>query len=244
MRRQVGIAAGLVLVLAALGLVMLGSRSDATRFTAPTVATSAPAVTATPTADTSSTAGQGQNAVPQSSAFKGFALFIFVLVLLLVAAFVLLLVPQVGGRPFWRWHRRAGFRPESDEPAEKSTRALAEAVDRGLREVDLGGVGDAIVACWLRLERAAAEAGTARRAAETAGELTARVLAAHRVTPATLRRLADLYREARFSGHTLGEPERDQARQALEQVRRELHGHTGDGVPAGPAVRPAAGGPR
>lgn len=83
-----------------------------------------------------------------------------------------------------------------------------------------------MVACWVRLEQAAARAGTARHPAQTAAELTARVLAAHRVAPDTLRRLADPYREARSSRHVLDERARDEARAALEQIRQELRaGH-------------------
>ena len=227
MRRRFGAGAALTLMLAALALVVLGARSDTTRFQVTTVATPAqtPTVTPTPTPAGSADPVPTADRNPDTTATEGFALLYFVLVVLLVLAFVVLVFPQIGGRPSRR-RRRATPAVAPSEPAEASARALDEAVEQGLREVEQGPTADAIVACWLRLERAAADAGTTRRAAETAGELTARVLAAHRVTPATLRRLADLYREARFSGHTLGEPEREQARRALEQVRRELRGHT------------------
>lgn len=100
--------------------------------------------------------------------------------------------------------------------------ALAEVVDEVLVTIERGSTRDAIIACWLRLEDVAAAAGVGRRPAETAEELTARVLAAYRVDPATLARLADLYREARFSDHALGESERAEARSSLARIRSEL----------------------
>jgi hypothetical protein len=231
-RRPVGTVAALALVLAALGLVALGARSDAARFRVTTVATE-PATPVPPTA-TPSPAGSAspvstEDPDPGDNRVIGLtAVLYFAVAVLALVAVVVLLAPRTG-RPGWR-RRRAEPAAVPDEPAEASTQALAEAVEQGLREVEQGEPTDAVVACWLRLERAAADAGTVRRAAETAGELTARVLAAHRVDPGTLRRLADLYREARFSDHVLGEPERERARQALDQVRRELRG---DRAPAG-----------
>lgn len=100
--------------------------------------------------------------------------------------------------------------------------AIAEAVEKVLAEIERGETRDAIIACWLRLEEVAAQAGVARRPAETAEELTARVLAAHRVSRPTLERLAELYREARFSAHRMEETARDEARRALERIRAEL----------------------
>jgi hypothetical protein len=48
------------------------------------------------------------------------------------------------------------------------------------------------------------------------------VLTEHSVSPDTLRELAALYREARFSAHPLGEQHRTAARRLFEQVRDEL----------------------
>ena len=240
MRRPVGAAAALVLVLAALMLVVLGARSDATRFSTATATTAAPTPTTIPDpAAVPSERPQPVDQNPHSAAPRDFAVGIFVLVVLLVIAFVVLMFPQLTGRPSRR-RRNAARDPDPGEPAERSTRRLTDAVEQGLRDVGQGTASDAIIACWLRLERAAAGAGTVRRAADTAEELTTRVLARHRVTPATLRRLADLYREARYSGHALGEAERDQARQALEQVRGELRGPSG-GVRRVGAEPPATG---
>ncbi len=99
---------------------------------------------------------------------------------------------------------------------------LDEAVAEGFARLDEGRPGDAIVACWLAFERTAAAAGVARRPSETPAELAVRVLAAHWVSRQALDRLADLYREARFSGHGLPESARAEARAALDLLRGEL----------------------
>jgi hypothetical protein len=100
--------------------------------------------------------------------------------------------------------------------------ALADAVDDVLAQIERGQPRDAIVACWMRWEDVAAEAGVARRPAETAADFTERVLSTYQVSNPTLVRLADLYREARFSAHRMDDTARGEARSALEQVRVEL----------------------
>lgn len=99
---------------------------------------------------------------------------------------------------------------------------LDEAVTEGFARLDEGRPGDAIVACWLAFERTAAAAGVARAPSETPAELAVRVLAVHWVSRQALERLADLYREARFSAHGLPESARAEARAALELLRTEL----------------------
>jgi Domain of unknown function (DUF4129) len=103
-----------------------------------------------------------------------------------------------------------------------STEQLAEAVDAGLGSVSAGTPSNAIVACWLALERAAASAGVPHRESETPTEFTVRVLAAEDVSQPLLERLAELYREARFSQHDLPESARDEAREALTVLRGQL----------------------
>lgn len=103
-----------------------------------------------------------------------------------------------------------------------SREELAEAVTAGFDRIDAGRPADAIVACWLAFEQTAAAAGVARAPSETPAELTVRVLAAHWVSRHALERLADLYREARFSVHGLPESARAEARAALVLLRSEL----------------------
>ena len=103
-----------------------------------------------------------------------------------------------------------------------SEEQLADAVETGLGSVDTGTPSNAIVACWLALEKAAASAGVPRRATETPSEFTVRVLGAAAVSRPLLDQLAELYREARFSEHDLPESARAQAREALTVLRDQL----------------------
>ena len=99
---------------------------------------------------------------------------------------------------------------------------LAEAVETGLAEIERGTPSDAVVACWVALEDAAAAAGVARDVSETAAEFTVRVLAVDGVSAGDLITLADLYREARYSTHASTEETRTPARAALTNLREEL----------------------
>jgi uncharacterized protein DUF4129 len=85
-----------------------------------------------------------------------------------------------------------------------------------------GSPRNAIVACWMQLERDAAAAGLPRAAAETSAEYVERVVAASSVDPAPIRELAALYREARFSRHELRDDHRRRALAALNRVEAVL----------------------
>jgi hypothetical protein len=85
-----------------------------------------------------------------------------------------------------------------------------------------GSARNAIVACWMQLERDAAAAGLPRAAAETSAEYVERVVAASSVDPAPIRELAALYREARFSRHQLLDDHRSRALAAMNRVEAAL----------------------
>ena len=85
-----------------------------------------------------------------------------------------------------------------------------------------GSPRNAIVACWMQLERDAAAAGLPRAAAETSAEYVERVVAASSVDPAPIRELAALYREARFSRHELLDDHRSRALAAMTRVEAAL----------------------
>ena len=121
--------------------------------------------------------------------------------------------------------RRRGSALEGEVAVPTGAVELADAVDDGLRALEAMPALDAIVACWVRLEAAAAEAGVARQPSETATELTLRVLRAYDVSPRPLSRLLSLYREARFSSHDISDDAGDDARAALLVVRGELLDH-------------------
>jgi hypothetical protein len=216
-----------VVVLGALALVALAARSDrAPTLTARPAATAGPVPTGAGTAvpvpvDSSPTDDQldGRNA-PDWMVWAAAALFIAPILLGVFFAPAMFWL-SAGGFP---WFRRRGpgdaSAPEVDD--EVQAVELAAAVEEGLRGLDQGGPGEGVVASWVLLERAAADAGTHRAAPDTPSELAGRLIDRHAVSSAPLLRLADLYREARFSRHELPESARTEARAALEQLRAEL----------------------
>jgi hypothetical protein len=103
-------------------------------------------------------------------------------------------------------------------PAAPSPDDLADAVDEGLATLEVGAVDDAIIACWVRLEEAAAAGGVDRLPWETATELTVRLLDRFDVPEAAVDELLGLYRTARYSRHRLGEDDRAAAVACLQQV--------------------------
>ena len=101
-------------------------------------------------------------------------------------------------------------------------RELAVDVESARVALAGGSPRNAIVACWMQLERDAAAAGLPREAAETSAEYVERVVAASSVDPAPIRELAALYREARFSRHELRDDHRTRALAALNRVEAVL----------------------
>ncbi len=111
---------------------------------------------------------------------------------------------------------------------------LADAVESGLAAVDSGTATDGVIACWVALEDAAASAGVPRQASETPAEFTVRVLGVGGISESELLRLAQLYREARYSTHGSSEEARTQARTALVRLRDELMAAIARAQPAQP----------
>lgn len=114
-----------------------------------------------------------------------------------------------------------------DEPASVGLRTeeVRAAVQAGIDELAEGGdPRSTVIACWLRLEKAAAAAGTPRRPSDTAADLIIRMLAAHAVSEPVLDRFAEVYRQARYAPHVVDETMRDEARDALTRLRAELTG--------------------
>jgi Domain of unknown function (DUF4129) len=81
---------------------------------------------------------------------------------------------------------------------------------------------NAIVACWIALEDAVERTGVARDPAETPTEFTERIVAQLTVEGRAAENLADLYREARFSKHPMGEAHRQRAVTLLTQLADQL----------------------
>jgi hypothetical protein len=112
------------------------------------------------------------------------------------------------------------------------TPQLALDLEAQLGALAEGDARNAIVACWLQLERDVAAAGLPRTPAETSAEFTERVLARAVVDTAAVVDLADSYREARFSRHELSDTDRDRAVDALRRIHSSLRIRTSDTEPA------------
>lgn len=215
-----------VVILSALAIVALAARSDragtVTAVATPTATVSRPAVTSGAYRQPDSGAVDRGADTSGDEMPDGLVVVVALAIVALGAAaamaWVVVVRPQVGlpelGAP-------DGARAAPEADAVDSAR-LAAAVQAGLRELADGGPGEGVVACWVLLERAAADAGTHRAQPDTPSELAGRLIDRHDVSPAPLLRLAELYREARYSRHVLPESARTEARAALEQVAAEL----------------------
>ena len=125
-------------------------------------------------------------------------------------------------RDGWRWGIPTRASRGRAAPVTVAPTELAEAVEEALVVVEQGAARDAVVACWLLLERAAARAGSPARPHETAREYAGRLSAEQLVSTQPLTTLAELYREARFSDHEVGPELRLRARRALAVLQAEL----------------------
>lgn len=123
------------------------------------------------------------------------------------------------------WRRPA---PEVAATSEETPSGTGEevraAVAAGLEALadDAGDPRRAVIGCWLRLEKAAAAAGSGRRPDDTPADLVARLLGGHRVSEAPLHELAHLYRRARYAPDDVDEAMRAQAHATLTQIQDEL----------------------
>jgi hypothetical protein len=152
------------------------------------------------------------------------------LVKLVVAIGIVLLLVLIGmmvwvlARDLVKKRRRRAMPARRQRPGQTSAQDVVAALDAGL--VDLSDADSdprrAVIACWLRLEQAAAAAGTPRQPTDTPTDLVTRLLAGHHISGDVLARFADVYREARYATHTVDERMRTQAREALQRLRAEL----------------------
>jgi hypothetical protein len=127
--------------------------------------------------------------------------------------------------------RRRRRRPQAPEdvdfevlgPADRVTEEMAEDADQQRALLTTGGESrNAIVECWQRFEQQADRAGVERRPWQTTSEFVLGLLDLVGADPGAVTRLADLYREARFSDHPLTDQHRTAALEALDAIHRSL----------------------
>ena len=111
---------------------------------------------------------------------------------------------------------------ETLDDRQRIAAAMARDAEDQARVLEEGEPRNAIVECWHRFELQAERAGMARREWETSSELALRMLDAADVDREAVTRLLELYREARFSGHEVGEAERQEAVGALARIRSSV----------------------
>jgi hypothetical protein len=219
-------------VLAAVGLMLLlvtwaatiGPQEVVTREGNPPsyepVSSSPPTATPSPTRGGQRAAGGGDHDV----LFTVVTIVATVLAGVLMLAVVLTVMRWLLTRD---WRRRRERDPEEvafdplDAPA-----ALAGAIAAGAgRQRELLATGsprNAIVACWHDFEESAEAARVRRKPWETSSEFTIRVLDRLSADDAAVLLLAELYRDARHSGHHVTEDSRRAAAEALDAIHRSL----------------------
>lgn len=108
-----------------------------------------------------------------------------------------------------------------DEPDRVAAAVVADTEEQDALLRD-GDARNAIVATWHRFEVQGEAAGVPRHGAETSSEYALRFLDLADADTGPVRRLAELYREARFSEHEITEQHRAEAVDALAGIRRSL----------------------
>ena len=137
----------------------------------------------------------------------------------------LALMAGLGALGLALWSALADRPIREDEESDPALPAapLGTAVEESL--ADLRAEGDprrAIVRCYARFERAAADSGHARRPWLTPSEFMHEVLARRSLPRAAVPTLTGLFELARFRHHPLGASERDRAVDALHEIRRAM----------------------
>jgi Domain of unknown function (DUF4129) len=107
-------------------------------------------------------------------------------------------------------------------PSADAHQEVMAALTQGLAELDEGDPRQAVIACWVRLERAAQDAGVPRKPGDTPTDLVVRLLSGRSVNGAVLNDFAAVYRHARYSPHPVDDAMRDQARDAVRLLRDQL----------------------
>ncbi|HEX6337016.1 MAG TPA: DUF4129 domain-containing protein [Jiangellaceae bacterium] len=141
-----------------------------------------------------------------------------------IAGVVMTIVVVVAAVRWLLSRERAARGPHVPNP-EITVAALRDAAELAVYEAEgarPGEASDAVIACWVILEQAAASAGTPREAPQTPTEFTATVLADHHADRKALASLLSLYHEARFGGAALLDEAASSAAAALRTISASL----------------------
>ena len=161
--------------------------------------------------------------------FKVITIVATLLAAIVMLALVLTVIPWLMTRD-WRWRRSEPEPPEVEFDALEAPSVLAEALVAGARgqrdALQTGTPRNAIVECWHRFEELAGASGVRRLPWETSSEFTIRLLDRLSADEAAVSELADLYRDARYSQHEVGEDSRQRATEALDRIHRSLGSRT------------------
>jgi hypothetical protein len=114
---------------------------------------------------------------------------------------------------------------DDGQPASDAAAPLARAAEVGLAEVEDPSrePRKAIIACYAAMERELANVPDAMpQDFDTASEVLARAVEHHALGPDSATQLVELFDEARFSPHVMGEGHRDLAVEVLQRVLGEL----------------------
>ncbi|SDY73620.1 protein of unknown function [Micromonospora pattaloongensis] len=175
-----------------------------------------------PTASPQAVAAAEQTELPDWIATAAIALCVAAVIV------VMALVLRATLRDLLRRRDRARSARSS---ATRTAADVVAALDAGLVDLSDSDADPrrAVIACWVRLEQAAAAAGTPRKIGDTPTDLVTRLLSGHGpdggpavVSAEVLAAFAHVYREARYATHAVDERMRAQARTALQRLRTEL----------------------
>ncbi len=124
--------------------------------------------------------------------------------------------------------------PPPGDPA-ADARLLADALESGRRALSDGtDARTAVIACYVAMEASLAGSGVARKISDSPRDLLERVAGSGLPTGDSASVLTELFREARYSTHPMGDAHRDRAAAALGDLADRL------GVPRAAAAAPGA----
>jgi hypothetical protein len=153
-----------------------------------------------------------------------------------IPVIVVVILAAVGFAAAYASSRQRRRRWAAEEAvAESLVEMLEDTLDDLRAEVD---PRKAVIAAYARLERTLAAHGSARKAAETPDEYLQRILPRLAVDRRSIQRLTDLFTWAKFSQHDVDGGMKEEAIDALTQVRDELRAAANEGTTEPPPPSP------